>query len=101
MELLASILVKDLIHVLVLLDIPASIAKPESPTNVLIIFALMAVPAKEPVTTITLVSVPWDSMDNVVNCKLKLVQICHAKTVPIAMIHQLVTNANANQDSQV
>ena len=101
MELLASILVKDLIHVLVLLVIQASIVKPESPMNVLIIFALMVVPAKALVITITHVSVPWDSMANVVNCKLRLVQICHVKMVQVASIHQLVMNVNANQDLQV
>merc|ERR1712223_29867 len=101
MELLASILVKDLIHVLVLLVIQVSIVKPESPMNVLIIFALMVVPAKALVITITHVSVPWDSMANVANCKLKLVQICHVKMVQVASIHQLVMNVNANQDLQV
>ena len=101
MELLASTLVKDLTLVLALLDGLVPTAKSGSPMSALTISVSMVVLAKALVITITHVSVPWDSMANVANCKLKLVQICHAKMVQVASIHQLVMNVNANQDLQV
>ena len=75
--------------------------KPELPTNVPIIFALMGALAKVLGSTIILVSAPWDFMENTVNWKLKLVQICHAKMVPTVLIHQLDMSANVPMDLQV
>ena len=98
---LVSILAKDLTPVPVLLVGLGLTVKPELPMNVPIIFALMGALAKVLGSTIILVCAPWDFMENTVNLKLKLVQICHAKMVPTVSIHQLDMSANVPMDSQV
>lgn len=101
MELPVLIQAKDPIPVLAPLVGLEPIVKLELLMNVPTIYVLMGALARVLVSIITLVSAPWDFMENIANCKLRLVQTCLAKMVQTVSIHQLDTNADVTMDSQV
>ena len=101
MGLPVSTLVKVHIPVHALLVILGPTVKPELPMNVPITCALMGELAKVLGSTIILVCAPWDSMENAVKSKLRLVQTCLAEMVAVVPIHQMEFSANVKMDSQV
>ena len=93
MGLPVSTLGKVPIPVHALLVILGPTVKPELPMNVPIICALMGALAKVLGSTIILVCAPWDSMENAVKSKLRLVQTCLAEMVAVVPIHQIEFSA--------